>query len=830
MFASTKSGGQTLLLLPAYVLLETIRAILTYTAIHSHVPVSSTCITFGSELGKLTVTTIFLCRWIRKEDRHLSVWSFLAEIRSVATNATWKSYLAYAVPSLMYLANNLLYLLGLELSTPATLHITVLAKLPITAILHHFLFVPQRNFYAWLSLAALCVGLVGSNVPLDLITWIGLAPKGQAPPLSKEAFLGPIIGLMIAVSSAGASIYMEFILKQPVAFWVAQFWLYSYSVLFSGLAFIFWDGQVKSAKAPNAPVFTRGDVFATPEAIFVNLAVIVATATTGLVVANILRKQDNLVKLIGTSLSIVTIIVGQWMFFPALRAKTFNVQTVAGAGIIAISVWTYHYYKQAQPRAPGSRIEYSDELDSDSESSIPLTGKEGDLPTPDSPAPVTRTSNGTLTPTLPRVAAAISAVVGLSMVTAFFQQPQHLHNGPFTRPFSVDIYGSRDVERFFVPNNVTPAVWGQTRREVGCIKKWIKSEHITPDTQKFNDWEYSFLESGCPVYPIPDGGMIFHQYWNGPWRPFQEITIDGFLATQRLGDGHRLIYWYEEGGPTDAVRAKYTTGEYGKYVEFRELNRTAEAKGTCLENMREWADVEYQKELEMKKSTSSDLVRNMLLAKYGGVWLDSDTIPLVDFTPMIRSGPSVPALGGSNYNNDILVFGPAVPDGPGDRVLHTTCEMPYNHTLFVEKFANHTVKPVFWYWLYNDGLFKLCSKKEFDCGLAKIPVDYTDGYAFAIKGQEKMKPCGQGEEEAFPPGSLVPVTLRRLWAWHNRMGHRDDECVDIEKNTLIGAVRRRIREVLSHGLKMEGQDLFPGPSVLSRKRSLLEAAGMPEQS
>ncbi|KAK5025108.1 hypothetical protein LTR13_010545 [Exophiala sideris] len=830
MFASTKSGGQTLLLLPAYVLLETIRAVLTYSAIHSHVPVSSTFITFGSEVGKLIVTTIFLCRWIRKEGRHLTTWSFLAELRSVATNATWKSYFSYAVPSLMYLINNLLYLLGLELSTPSTLHITVLAKLPITAILHHFLFVPQRNVYAWLSLAALCIGLVGSNVPLDLITWIGLAPGGQTPPLSKEAFIGPIIGLMIAVSSAGASIYMEFILKQPVAFWVAQFWLYGYSVLFSGLALLFWDGQVKSTKAANAPVFTRGDLFATPEALFVNLAVIVTTAMTGLVVANILRKQDNLVKLIGTSLSIVTIIVGQWIFFPALRAKTFNVQTVAGAGIIAISVWTYHYYKKAQPHVSRSHVKYRDELDSDSESSIPLKA-EGELPTPNSPTLAAGTNNGTLTPTLPRIAAAILAVVGLSTITALFQPPQHHSpSGPSRRPVSVDIYGSRDIERFFVPHNVTPAVWGQTQREVSCITKWIKREHITPETQKFNDWEYSFLESGCPVYPIPDGGLIFHQYWNGPWRPFQEITIDAFLATQRLGDGHRLIYWYEEGGPTDEVRAKYTTGEYGKYVEFRELNRTAEAKGTCLDNMREWADVNYQKELEMKKSTSSDIVRNMLLAKYGGVWLDSDAIPLVDFTPMIRSGPSVPALGAGEYNNDILVFGPAVPDSPGDRVLRTTCEMPFNKTLFQEKFGNHSVKPLFWYWLYNDGLFKLCSKEDFNCGLAKIPVDYTDGYAFTLKGQEKLKPCGEGQEDAFPPGSPVPVTLQRLWAWHNRMGHRDDKCVDIERNTLISAVRRRIKEVLSHGLKMEGRDLFPGPSVLSRKRALLDVAGMSDQS
>lgn len=76
----------------------------------------------------MIVTTIFLCRWIRKNDKRLTTLVVLEELRSVAKNASWKSYFAYAVPSVLYLLNNLLYLLGLELSTPATLHITVLAK------------------------------------------------------------------------------------------------------------------------------------------------------------------------------------------------------------------------------------------------------------------------------------------------------------------------------------------------------------------------------------------------------------------------------------------------------------------------------------------------------------------------------------------------------------------------------------------------------------------------------------------------------------------------------------------------------------------------------
>jgi UDP-sugar transporter A1/2/3 len=76
---------------------------------------------------------------------------------------------------------------------------------------------------------------------------------------------------------------------------------------------------------------------------------------TGLIVANILRKKDNLVKLVGTSASIVTITTAQCLFVPELRQSTLTVQTVVGIGIIAISTWLYHLYKE---QSLSSEVEY----------------------------------------------------------------------------------------------------------------------------------------------------------------------------------------------------------------------------------------------------------------------------------------------------------------------------------------------------------------------------------------------------------------------------------------------------------------------------------------
>lgn len=62
-------------------------------------------------------------------------------------------------------------------------------------------------------------------------------------------------------------------------------------------------------------------------------------------------------------------------------------------------------------------------------------------------------------------------------------------------------------------------------------------------------------------------------------------------------------------------------------------------------DMREWNDHEYRKELDMPVSTRSDLIRLLLLSKYGGIWLDADSVPLRDFTPLVRAGPVAPSYG-----------------------------------------------------------------------------------------------------------------------------------------------------------------------------------------
>jgi len=62
--------------------------------------------------------------------------------------------------------------------------------------------------------------------------------------------------------------------------------------------------------------------------------------------------------------------------------------------------------------------------------------------------------------------------------------------------------------------------------------------------------------------------------------------------------------------------------------------------------MREWMDADYRKEIKMPIASRSDLIRLLLLSKFGGIWLDGDSIPLRDFTPLVRAGPVAPTYGG----------------------------------------------------------------------------------------------------------------------------------------------------------------------------------------
>ena len=137
---------------------------------------------------------------------------------------------------------------------------------------------------------------------------------------------------------------------------------------------------------------------------------------------------------------------------------------------------------------------------------------------------------------------------------------------------------------------------------------------------------------------------MFHMLWLGPLPGTVStsiaLTMDAWLATQRLQDGHQLVFWYDQ-LPT-MLADRYTN--YTDFIQFRHFDPETESAGTCLTSMREFTDEAYRDEVKMAAQTKSDLVRVLLLEKYGGVWLDTDSIPMRDLTPLFRMGSFSPAV------------------------------------------------------------------------------------------------------------------------------------------------------------------------------------------
>lgn len=579
-------------------------------------------------------------------------------------------------------------------------------------------------------------------------------------------------------------------------------------MLSTAILALVWDGTPKSSSADGE----ASNALCHKSRVFLYLVMLFAATATIIIDANLLQIRDNPTKNVGLAATVVVLISTELILFPATQADILASSTIFGAGMVAVTAWTYNHFRQT----PSVNVSYS---------LLPQVASEDGQSEPQ-PEKAENKNNNTIwtlpTPTTEKVFGAFGVVSVLAILASLFHSSTHL---PVSKTYT------KDIKRFFNPNNIEPAVWGETENPIHCIEEFVKREDIHLKSSKLIDWEIVHpRKSECPVYPVPDGGIYFHVYWRGDWRPFNALVIEAWLATQRLVDGHKLIYWYEDSQPYSQDLERFATGEYGKYVEFRALDRLKEAEGTCMAEMREWIDAEYQKEINLGVTTQSDLLRNLLLSKYGGIWIDADTLPMRDLTPLIRSGPAacgvssrlhphiftdladiaLAQLQSDQWNTNLFVMGP--PSAIGRKVIETTCRLPFDEALYNQTEFGMVIKPNMHYWLYVDAMLKHCALPEINCGINRQPIAFTDGQYFAGPRQEFVKPCDNGTVEEF---GRVPDGLRGLWTYHSRIGHHGDECMLEGSGTVAVAIRKRIGEMLELGLDTRGRSIYPGVGWVS---------------
>ncbi|GAA5901246.1 uncharacterized protein JCM6883_000152 [Sporobolomyces salmoneus] len=745
-------------LLTLYTVVDTSRSLIVFAVMRSGAVLSPSAITFTAEALKLMVAIggvlsssrgSLADRFLLPPPQHDTRRSFFS---------SFKPYLRFAVPALLYGFNNVLFLEALHFTTPALLQVSVLSKLPFTAILHHFVVRPRNSQAMWMSLAVLTGGMVLAGCPEQL--WDG---EQRANIRVGDLLSGPLIGLTVGAVSACSSVWTELMLKEKVEFWQAQFYLYLWGAVFTGLAAIAANSRV---------VLDSQSTLASLPAFFLVASV---TAATGLVVALILRQRDNLVKLVGASLCITTVFVLQHLLFPLTDGLDFR--TTFGIGVLTIATWAYNWYKDNDDddvhRPSGTYVELSTSDDADTPST-PKTELNSHEARNSPPSPYQ--------PTTTKFAAALGVILLLSSLVSFIP--------PSERSIK------NDVKRFFAPQGIKPAAWDIPIKDLDCVRRFSGGGEVNHNSSFLADLEERIIESGCPVFPVPDSGLITHLFWAGNWRPGSHgLTIDAWLATQPF-ETSSLIWWFEGDGPSPEFADKYTgpTSPYRNVISFRRWDDSL-AQGTCLEGMKEWMDADYRNEIGLPIQTRSDLIRLLLLSKFGGIWLDADSVPLRDFTPIIRAGPVIGAHD-ETLNNNFLLYGPSW-SGIGERVLSLACQMPYNESKMKELYPELDMGSRF-YWLYNDTR---------GCGVGRIGMQLVDGMAWT--GQVFM-PCERGR---YPSGSALPSGLHGPFAWHARMTAIPDNdfCYDRESATLLSAVKARIEGILNHDRLDHGRDLFPGP-------------------
>ncbi|UKJ77823.1 glycosyltransferase [Azospirillum brasilense] len=124
--------------------------------------------------------------------------------------------------------------------------------------------------------------------------------------------------------------------------------------------------------------------------------------------------------------------------------------------------------------------------------------------------------------------------------------------------------------------------------------------------------------------PLPEP-LTFHAYWDGPLNEKHLISVKSCHLFNARGNGNRIIVWTQNG-----VDNEYLS-EIGKYAEIRTFSERAECRGTFLEGN------DFGRSIDA--SFYSDIVRYILLYKYGGVWFDLDCLFLRSVTPLLNQFP-----------------------------------------------------------------------------------------------------------------------------------------------------------------------------------------------
>ncbi|CAG8447647.1 17017_t:CDS:1 [Gigaspora rosea] len=145
-------------------------------------------------------------------------------------------------------------------------------------------------------------------------------------------------------------------------------------------------------------------------------------------------------------------------------------------------------------------------------------------------------------------------------------------------------------------------------------------------------WDcYDFANSIRLLPGQPQEKTIFHTYWRTDLRPLgdkQLATLKSFFATQSANYSS-MILW-SNGDLSNNTELKPLLDRYSDRFFTKLYDVEEESKETPMENSKNL-------QIEDKHAyLDGDLIRLLVLYKYGGVWFDMDSLFIRDFSPLIE--------------------------------------------------------------------------------------------------------------------------------------------------------------------------------------------------
>jgi hypothetical protein len=260
--------------------------------------------------------------------------------------------------------------------------------------------------------------------------------------------------------------------------------------------------------------------------------------------------------------------------------------------------------------------------------------------------------------------------------------------------------------------------------------------------------------------------LLIHTFWRGKAGVMLSSIIKSYLISQQL-DRTKLFVWYE--GDLDSSEIVNIVNANPSNVVLKRFNPRDHIAGTCLENN------SYFEQFLKKHNIAnySDMVRIVLLKKYGGLWVDADVFLLRDVIPFIAVAQEFSTFQGfwnfaARYNNHVLHLSNET--GTADKFLKSMCLMLEPNPPIVPYVAN---------WWLNDGVTVTCNK-VFNCDITAVDACFTDPQAKGgFLGLSSLYSCAKKDQ------SKAYSKLKPAYFLHHRM----DDCTLPDEHFVIRMIK-----------------------------------------